>query len=288
MDPPRELSAPGRDALADATVLVVDDHAANVALLELLLRHAGVGAVHGVTDSREVVSCCLELRPDLVLLDLHMPHMDGCAVWHALQAALPAEVFLPVLVLTADDERRSTQARARRRGEGLPDQADRSRRDGPAGPQPARDGGAVPRGAEHNAQLRAELDERDATRRAASSESAARAGRRSSGSCATGRSRWCSSRSSTSAAARLVGVEALARFDCEPRRPPSEWFAEAAEVGLGVELELAAVRAALRHIGRVPAACLPVGERVRRSRAWRADLRGAARRRARRRGSCSS
>ena len=50
----------------------------------------------------------------------------------------------------------------------------------------------------------------------------------------------------------LVGVEALARFDCEPRRPPDAWFAEAAEVGLGAELELTAVEAAIRELDRVP------------------------------------
>lgn len=48
----------------------------------------------------------------------------------------------------------------------------------------------------------------------------------------------------------VVGVEALARFSCTPRRPPNEWFAEAAAVGLGTELELAAVRAALAAVHR--------------------------------------
>jgi EAL domain-containing protein (putative c-di-GMP-specific phosphodiesterase class I) len=40
----------------------------------------------------------------------------------------------------------------------------------------------------------------------------------------------------------VVGVEGLARFYEEPLRPPNEWFAEASAVGLGVALELAAVR----------------------------------------------
>lgn len=52
---------------------------------------------------------------------------------------------------------------------------------------------------------------------------------------------------------QLMGVEALARFDCAPRRPPNEWFADAARVGLGPELELAAVDAALRRLDLVPA-----------------------------------
>ena len=50
----------------------------------------------------------------------------------------------------------------------------------------------------------------------------------------------------------VVGAEALARFEAEPRRGPQEWFAEAASVGLGVELELWAARLALRHLGSLP------------------------------------
>ena len=51
----------------------------------------------------------------------------------------------------------------------------------------------------------------------------------------------------------IVGFEALSRFTGEPLRPPNVWFAEAADVGLGVELELAAARAAIDHLDEVPA-----------------------------------
>lgn len=50
----------------------------------------------------------------------------------------------------------------------------------------------------------------------------------------------------------VVGVEALARFACEPFSPPDVWFAEASEVGLGAELELRAVRKALAEFHQVP------------------------------------
>jgi EAL domain-containing protein (putative c-di-GMP-specific phosphodiesterase class I) len=51
---------------------------------------------------------------------------------------------------------------------------------------------------------------------------------------------------------RIVSLEALARFRTEPMRSPSAWFAEAAEVGLGAELELAAIEAALERLGEFP------------------------------------
>jgi EAL domain-containing protein (putative c-di-GMP-specific phosphodiesterase class I) len=52
---------------------------------------------------------------------------------------------------------------------------------------------------------------------------------------------------------KIVSLEALARFWAEPMRPPSAWFAEAMDVGLGVELELAAVRSALQRLDEIPA-----------------------------------
>jgi EAL domain-containing protein (putative c-di-GMP-specific phosphodiesterase class I) len=51
---------------------------------------------------------------------------------------------------------------------------------------------------------------------------------------------------------RVVGVEALARFDDPPYRPPDEWFREAHEVGLGLELEALAVRRSLEMLGALP------------------------------------
>ncbi len=51
----------------------------------------------------------------------------------------------------------------------------------------------------------------------------------------------------------VAGVEALARFTMPPERNPLEWFTEAAELGLGVEFELAAIEVALRAMRRIPA-----------------------------------
>ena len=52
---------------------------------------------------------------------------------------------------------------------------------------------------------------------------------------------------------QIVGWEALARFHSLPLRPPNEWFAEAVELELGVQLELMAIRSAMRSLPDMPA-----------------------------------
>ena len=82
-------------------ILVVDDEPANVALLEDLLAEAGYTRVQSITDSRTALETCEAFSPDLILLDLMMPHVDGFTILDALRST-PAELFLPIVVLTAD------------------------------------------------------------------------------------------------------------------------------------------------------------------------------------------
>ena len=67
-------------AHARAIILVVDDEDSNVLLLERMLARAGYGAITTTTDSRQVRTLAETLSPDIVLLDLMMPHKDGYEV----------------------------------------------------------------------------------------------------------------------------------------------------------------------------------------------------------------
>ncbi|HEU4456349.1 MAG TPA: response regulator, partial [Longimicrobium sp.] len=87
---------------AACTVLLVDDEEANLALLETVLRPRGYRSLVRVSDPRRAVAAFQASRPDLVLLDLHMPHRSGWEVLADLRALVPEGEFLPVLVLTAD------------------------------------------------------------------------------------------------------------------------------------------------------------------------------------------
>ncbi len=87
---------------ADARILAVDDHPHNVAVLKRLLERAGFVHVVTTTDPREGVRLFESMTPDLVLLDLHMPGMDGFAVLDAITPQIPANTYLPVVFITAD------------------------------------------------------------------------------------------------------------------------------------------------------------------------------------------
>jgi len=80
----------------------VDDQEANLELIECILASAGFDQYRHTTDSREVLALWSAFQPDLLLLDLFMPHNDGFAVMAQLAAELPGHEYLPILVLTGD------------------------------------------------------------------------------------------------------------------------------------------------------------------------------------------
>jgi putative two-component system response regulator len=91
-----------QEILQQLKVLIVDDEILNVKLLEQLLRKVGYTNLQSTTDSRQVLSLHHEFQPDLILLDLMMPHLDGFAVMEQIRQTMLSNDFLPILVLTAD------------------------------------------------------------------------------------------------------------------------------------------------------------------------------------------
>lgn len=89
----------------DARILVVDDEASNVRALRRILAAAGYRAVTATTDPTTVAALWAKQEPDLMLLDYHMPVMDGLAVLRQVRAAGGAGSYVPVVVLTGDDSR---------------------------------------------------------------------------------------------------------------------------------------------------------------------------------------
>jgi len=100
-------------AFRHARILIVDDEQGNVDILRRILSRAGFSRVETTTDPREVPRLYVQQRPDLILLDLHMPHMDGIEVMDRLNEIAEAS-YLPILILSADltpDARREALSR---------------------------------------------------------------------------------------------------------------------------------------------------------------------------------
>jgi two-component system nitrate/nitrite response regulator NarL len=94
------------------TVLVVDDHAGFRELARTLLEEGGYAVVGEVGDGLSALTATRRLRPDAVLLDVHLPDMDGFAV----AAALALEHPPPRVVLTSMDEDEEIGSLLRRSG----------------------------------------------------------------------------------------------------------------------------------------------------------------------------
>jgi diguanylate cyclase (GGDEF)-like protein len=90
------------ELLTAARILVVDDDATNVRLLERLLASGGFTDVHGTTDPREALTIAERISPDIVMLDLQMPHISGFELLREFRDRRKPGEFLPILILTAD------------------------------------------------------------------------------------------------------------------------------------------------------------------------------------------
>lgn len=90
-------------------ILIVEDHPANLKLMKELLEMKGLEA-HAVSDGLEVQKAACDLKPDLILMDLQIPNLDGYEATRRLKAD-PGTAGIPVVAVTAyalsEDEKRT-------------------------------------------------------------------------------------------------------------------------------------------------------------------------------------
>ena len=103
-----QLVAPAE--ITSCRILAIDDEEANVLLLRSVLEREGYTDIHCLTDPKKAMRAYIDLQPDIVLLDLMMPEIDGFELLESFSRHDRAEEFRPILVLTAD-----TTLQARRR-----------------------------------------------------------------------------------------------------------------------------------------------------------------------------
>ncbi len=250
--------APSVTPTENARILIVDDEEANLLVLRRMLERAGYVNIQTISDSGLAVERFCSYEPDLLVLDLHMPHPDGFEVMAQIEPLVPADTYVPILVLTADITE-STRERALAVGA----------RDFLTKPFRytellLRINNLLETRALHT-QLRRDKAILEARMREQQATDQARAERRRSASRRI-ESVLNSDHGSGSGVGLsmvyqpildldtgdILGAEALARFGTEPQRSPAQWFIEAAEVGLGIRLELAALQRATEGLPLLP------------------------------------
>jgi CheY-like chemotaxis protein len=93
--------------LSGTTVLVVDNDVDSLDIVELVIAEQG-GTVRSATSGREVLEVLQTWRPDLILLDLSMPEMDGYDLLAAIRLE-PALRSIPAVALTGHGYARDKQ-----------------------------------------------------------------------------------------------------------------------------------------------------------------------------------
>jgi DNA-binding NarL/FixJ family response regulator len=82
-------------------ILIADDHTLFRESLRSLLTTRGLEVVGEAREGREAVELARSLRPDVILMDLSMPGLDGLAATRLISAEMPD---VKVVVLTASDD----------------------------------------------------------------------------------------------------------------------------------------------------------------------------------------
>jgi EAL domain-containing protein (putative c-di-GMP-specific phosphodiesterase class I)/CheY-like chemotaxis protein len=237
----------GGTSESDITVLIADDEPAlRGALAEMLAHEDGVVLIGSAGDADEAIQIADDVRPDVALVDVKMPAGGGPRAAREIVRVSPST---RVIALSAFEDRPTVLEMLRAgavgylvKGTGAEEIVDSIERVMHGGASLSAEvmGGIV---AELTSQLRREEIEHE--------QEDARRGEIERFVAGDGLSMVFQPVVDLQTD-EVVGMEALARFRSLPLRPPNEWFAEAVELELGVQLEMASVRQALRALPGLP------------------------------------
>ncbi len=97
------LDSPAARVMSDPVIVIVDDEPINVKVVKKYLKLAGYRQFCTTTDSTEALDLIRDTHPDVVLLDIMMPHVSGLRILEELRADRQF-ADLPILILTASTD----------------------------------------------------------------------------------------------------------------------------------------------------------------------------------------
>jgi len=89
----------------EAKIFIVDDEATSIRLLTKILTDAGYKHIKSTRDPNKVRKIYDDFKPDLLVLDLHMPHMEGFKIMDQLREVHKDDDYLPILVISQERNR---------------------------------------------------------------------------------------------------------------------------------------------------------------------------------------
>ncbi len=95
-------NAKSKLSVRDAKILIVDDDVGTLCLCVNILNRLGYKNLNTLSSSEELVASVAELRPDLLLLDLHMPSVDGFSILALLRQGSSANEDFPIIVVSGE------------------------------------------------------------------------------------------------------------------------------------------------------------------------------------------
>ncbi|HEX9823502.1 MAG TPA: EAL domain-containing protein [Actinomycetota bacterium] len=223
-----------------------DDDTVREALADLISSEPSLDLVAQAQDTDTAIALAFSHRPDVVLIDVKMPGAGGVHAARQIRAGLP---FTRILALSAYEDRRTVLEMIRAGAVGYLVK----------GSAPGEILEAIHRSlhgmgtlaAEVTADVLSELAGHLETNHRSTEEERSRV-ERIEKIISNGGLKMVFQPVVELKTGRVLGLEALARFNVGEPRPPEAWFAEAASLGLGIELEVKAITLALERLPELP------------------------------------
>ena len=101
---PADIDANNFAQLFKATIMMIDDESINIEVTKEFMEESGYHNFVSTSEPRDALNLIETERPDIILLDLTMPHFSGFDILNAMRKSKNKMRYIPVIVLTSSDD----------------------------------------------------------------------------------------------------------------------------------------------------------------------------------------